>query len=426
VDNTYCFALGTNHTLCKVEILNVLDFKKIQFKIVESSRETLIITTPQQIETFLSIDDFGSTAKIIKIFTIFSIENFYENLIKSLTPEIIGNLLAGCKKERIIFGLSLYHSGIKFKELNKIWPLMKKISQRIKQKIENQGKTAWGLPINKRVLSTVAVDKNLISRRGAEFVICAGPKLAYFGKTLAVQNYKSYSFRDYGRPKRNPKAGMVPPKIAKIMINLARKDKQAVFLDPFCGCGTILQELILLGYKKIIGSDIDQTAIENTKINLEWLFKNYYFLKKENYQIKLIISDVLKISSSLPPKSIDTIVTEPFLGDPKLKFASESRIFKEVKELEIFYSQVFKEFKKILKDDGVIVIIFPVFRFKNKFFHLEILEEIKKMGFQSKNFLPEGKIDASGLGLEITPRNSIIYYRPKQTVSREIFIFQLK
>ena len=424
--NTYAFALGTNHTLCKVEILNVLDFKKIPFKVVEVSKETLLITTPQQIETLLSIEDFGSTAKFIKIFTTFSVHAFYENFVKGLTPEIILNLLGKDVSKRVVFGLSLYHSGIKFKELNNIWALMPKVCQKVKEQIENQGRSAWFLPIKGRVLSTVEVDKNLISHEGIEFVICAGPKLAYFGKTLSVQNYESYSFRDYGRPKRDPKSGMTPPKVAKMMINLARKDKESTFLDPFCGCGTFLQELILLGYKKIIGSDIKKTAIDNTKINLEWLFKNYSFLKKEDYQIKLIVCNALKISSKIPLKSIDAVASEPFLGDPKLKFASIIKIFKEIKKLEIFYTQVFKEFKKIIKDDGVIVIIFPVFRFKNKFFYLEILEELKKIGFRSKNFLPGSITDSSILGLKITSRNSIIYYRPGQTVSREIFIFQLK
>ncbi len=422
----YCFVLGTNHTLCKVEILNVLSFKKIPFKVIEASQETLIIESPKEIEKYISINDFGSTAKLIKIFTSVPLDSFLESFAKEITKKKFKDFFLPPKEKRIAFGLSLYHSGTKLKELNKIRSLALKVCKKLKDQLESSGVTSWFLYPKERILSTVSVDRNSLLKRGFEFIICVGQHWVYLGKTLTVQDYKSYSFRDYGRPKRDSRAGMIPLKVAKIMINLTRKEKDSVFLDPFCGSGTFLQELILLGYKKIIGADIDNNAISNTKTNLEWLFKNYHFLKKENHHIEFINCDVRQISSRIFSRKIDAIISEPYLGSPKLKFTPLNLIKKEIKEIENLYIQAFKEFKKILKANGVIAIIFPVIRYKDQFFYLEILNDIKKIGFQNKNFLPVKKINSTILGLQTTNRNSIIYYRPGQTVSREIFLFTMR
>jgi len=71
-----------------------------------------------------------------------------------------------------------------------------------------------------------------------------------------------------------------------------------------------------------------------------------------------------------------------------------------------------------------VVIVFPIFRFKSLFFRLEILESLKALGFLPQNFLINKPKGENLLKLQITPRGSIVYFRPGQNVSREIFIFQ--
>jgi trans-2-enoyl-CoA reductase len=62
-----------------------------------------------------------------------------------------------------------------------------------------------------------------------------------------------------------------------------------------------------------------------------------------------------ELSDFYQKNSIDAIVTEPYLGSSKIKYFDENKIKKELGFLEELYFQAFKEFKKILKPDGVIV-----------------------------------------------------------------------
>lgn len=401
---TYFFALGTNHTLSKIDIVNMLIKKGIDFEIVEASEEVLIISSETELEAESLINELGSAAKIGEIMRVYQISQWPSDAF-----------LADFQGSK--FGISVYGAGGKFKQLNEVFYSVGEIAAKLKAKGQKQIREAG------RVLSTVAVDKNGLLTEGAELVICVGSKGVYVGKTLAVQDYESYSFRDYGRPARNAKSGMIPPKLAKMMINLAGKEKDSVFLDPFCGDGTILQELILLGYKKIIGSDLDEKAVSSVKVNLDWLFKNYRNIKKEDYAVNVFQSDVNNLSVNIPLKSVGAIVTEPFLGSPDRRFFKPEQIKKEISELENLYLKAFFEFKKVLKSSGVVVIVFPVFRFYKQFFYLEILDKIKAIGFKNDRFIPEGIKGAELLKLQITSRNSVVYFRPGQSVCREIFIF---
>jgi hypothetical protein len=116
-------------------------------------------------------------------------------------------------------------------------------------------------------------------------------------------------------------------------------------------------------------------------------------------------------------------VTEPYLGSPKARYFNPEQIRKEIIKLEELYLAAFAEFRKVLKDSGVIVIIFPVFRFKNQFFYLEILKKLQALGFKPRDFILQKPNGFGLLNLNLTSRGSVIFFRPGQTVSREIFVF---
>lgn len=423
----YCFALGNNHSLCKVEIINVLFNRGIGFSIVESSQETLIIETDKEIENDINIDIFGSTAKFIKIYKTISLDVFLKNKNSSLIDFDFVDFFVPKNKDKLIFGLSVYGAGCRFKDLNYSWYIAPTVCRDFRDELKNCGIKTGFLPLRERIVSTVSVDKNKLLTNGFEVVLAIGHDKVYIGKTLDIQDYESYSFRDYSRPNRDSKSGMIPPKLAKMMINLSGTDKEKTILDPFCGSGTILEELALLGYKKIIGTDISNKAINDSEINMKWLFDNYHEINKNEYNIKIKNSDVTTISRIIENKSVDAIVTEPFLGSPKKNF-SLNQVSHEIRNLESLYLKAFNEFRKIINKPGVIVIIFPVFKCQGKFLNLSILEKIRQLGFKQKKFLPDIYLNSENLNilnLEMTDRNSIIYYRPDQTVSREIFIFEL-
>jgi tRNA G10 N-methylase Trm11 len=423
----YCFALGNNHTLCKVEIINVLCSKGIEFSIIESSKETLIIETDKEIEKDINIDIFGSTAKFVKIYKTISLNVFLENKNSNLIDYDFIDFFIPKNKNKLVFGLTVYGSGCRFKDLNSSWYISPSVCRDFRNELKVHGVKIGFLPLRERILSTVSVDKNKLLTNGFEVVLAIGKETVYIGKTLAVQDYESYSFRDYSRPNRDSRSGMIPPKLAKMMINLSGKDRNKLILDPFCGSGTILGELVLLGYRKIIGSDISNKAVDDSKININWLFDEYNEVNRDKHNVKIMKSDATTISKVIEYKSIDAIVTEPFLGSPKKKF-SLNQVNQEIKELEHLYLKTFSEFKKILNHSGIVVIISPIFKCQGEFFNLSILKDIKRFGFKQRNFLPHKYLNPKNLdilNLEITDRNSIIYYRPDQTVSREIFLFEI-
>ena len=152
------------------------------------------------------------------------------------------------------------------------------------------------------------------------------------GITRSVQPFDEFSRRDYGRPNRDPRSGMLPPKLAQIMINLSRTQKTATLLDPFCGSGTIIQEALLMGYTQVIGSDISQSAVENTKTNLAWLK-----LKAQ----QLIVSNVAALAKHVPAQSIDAVVTEPYLGPPLLGNVPLEHIKNTLHTLAALYHDAF-------------------------------------------------------------------------------------
>lgn len=417
IGHQYYFVLGTNHTLCKVDIVNILFKKGVAFEIIEASEEILLIETREKVKISSLMVELGGVAKAGEIFESYSLNDFPRNFLNEVTGLKFKEFFLPEKDLNIHFGVSVYNGGGGLKKLNQIWFLAPVIARLIKNKL-NIG----CLPLKDRKLPSFLVDKRNLLNRGFELILIVGLKGIYVGKTLNIQDYKSYSFRDYGRPARDAKSGMIPPKLAKIMINLAGKDKNQIFLDPFCGSGTFLQELVLLDYKNIIGTDLEEKAVIASGENVNWLFEKYS-LKKENYNVKLFKSDVRNLSSKIFPRTIDAIVTEPYLGSPKAKFFSPSQIKREIKELMSLYLEAFIEFEKVIKNDGVIVIIFPVFRFKNSFYYLEILDKIHKLGFMNRDFLFEKPKGFEFLKLNITSHNSVIFFRPGQTVSREVFVF---
>ena len=91
--------------------------------------------------------------------------------------------------------------------------------------------------IGSRELSSVVVAKQKLT----EIIVGDG----WLGKTVAVQDFEDWGRRDYGRPEVEAHIGMLPPKVARMMLNIAVSGKQlavSTVLDPFCGVGTILME----------------------------------------------------------------------------------------------------------------------------------------------------------------------------------------
>jgi len=179
-------------------------------------------------------------------------------------------------------------------------------------------------------------------------------------------------------------------------------NKEDVFLDPFCGSGTVLQEACLLGVKEIIGSDISPSAIKDSKSNLAWLKDNYSDLVWP--KTTLLISPAQELAKQLAENSVDRIAFEGYLGPPiTLNPKQAESVFLELKTL---YNVVFKELAKVLKVGGQGIAVLPIIN--------------KQPIFDLSAFKLSGLVQ---IKLADNSRGSLIYARDGQRVEREIFLF---
>ena len=170
----------------------------------------------------------------------------------------------------------------------------------LKKVIKQAGNSVRMVPHNDVSLGSAQVLYNkLTAKNGWELLVVSDGKTAYLAQTTRIQDIDAYSARDQARPHRDAKVGMLPPKLAQIIINLAvgqidrlkngdRRLKKAtenaapipnprspiLVLDPFCGTGVVCQEAMLMDYD-IYGSDLEPRMVQYTIDNLAWLDTKY-------------------------------------------------------------------------------------------------------------------------------------------------------
>ncbi len=218
-----------------------------------------------------------------------------------------------------------------------------------------------------------------------EIVLIGTDEGTIIGKTIAVQDIDAWTEVDRGKPYADRKKGMLPPKVARMMLNWGlgdfASDAQPVIYDPFCGSGTVLLEALALGKTALIGSDMDPEATRGTKENITWYSNN----KRTQAALEIITGDVSKVT---PQQKVNLIVTEPFLGKPRPNPAKVPYIFKG---LERLYKGAFKHWTHILEDKAVIVIVMPTITIHNKngkkhtFSMQKFIDSLSKLGYTTSS-----------------------------------------
>ncbi len=232
-------------------------------------------------------------------------------------------------------------------------------------------------------------------------------EITYFAQTVAVQNIDDWTRRDRGKIYADRKKGMLPPKVARIMVNLGlghwqqenAEATQPVLYDAFCGSGTILLEGLMRGCD-VVGSDLDIHAVAGTRDNLEWFDKTYTQTEKK---WSVFHSDVANAKPEQFPQKPSIIVTEPFLGKQTPQGTQLAGMFKGLDKL---YWGAFRQWTKILQPNGIIIIIFPYVQAGKLSFSLEgMIDKLKTLGY--------------------TPLSEpVMYHRPEAVVQRQIWEFK--
>lgn len=438
----YAFILGRVYSLSVAELTAVLEKPDLSLrltgqpvKLLEASEEAIIIEADSPFDVEKLQKKLGGVIKILEVVDSlkkrekeslnFSLKHYFK-------PSVIKKQFFRDYKGKIQFGLSVY---LLNPDLARPQPIKnqqdrsfsifgepKRVGMMIKKVLTDTGASArLVLPEpNSLSLASVVVTKNLLLQKGAEICLLADKDKIYTARTLSVQDFEDYGRRDYQRPFRDEKQGMIPPKVAQIMLNLSGCKNGDTILDPFCGIGTMLQEGILLGYK-MYGSDINKLAIRGSEQNLEW-FRNRYKIAPGKYHLE--VSDASKISALLSGHKISSIVTEGTLGPIYSQYPKPEEIKKNFENLKNLYAKSLSDFLKILPPKGRIVMCIPAYKKdRNSYEQMPSLDFIADLGYNQMALIPDSLAKKMNF-LKLSARKTAIYDRKDQIVTREIAIFE--
>jgi tRNA G10 N-methylase Trm11 len=399
----YYFILGKNPVLSKAEIDAVLIKAEVRSMKAEIFGKVYFVQTSSELDSEWLNSQLGGTIKFGKVLDkMVKLEEFEDKFFE----------LVKFGAGKAFFGFSLYSLSTAINP-ERFQKRLNAIAMNIKSRLKEEKDISSRYVVSKEPeLSSVIVAKNKLLKNGAEICFFFTNEDIIFGQTLAVQKFEEFGARDFSRPGRDDVSGMLPPKLARMMINLAQVKSDATILDPFCGSGTILQEAIVLGHGNLIGSDNSDRAVRDSLNNLDWFEAKAEGRRTKfeagSMKVEVLKLDVKDLSTKFKANSIDAIITEPFLGSAMRGNETQAQIEKTIETLESLYLSAFVQFAKVLVKGGKVVMVFPIYNIRNTQSKLDILAQIEKLGFVKLN------------------KEELVYYREKQFVRRSIVIFEKK
>ena len=295
--------------------------------------------------------------------------------------------------------------------------LAKQKSMELKRNLARMGRSVRVITSNEPEISSATAHHNQLGEKAGCFEIFLIDREIYL--SLGTQNITAYTERDQARPARDAKVGMLPPKLAQILINLCGKlPEGARVLDPFCGTGVVLQEAAIMGYVPY-GTDLNGRMVEYSKKNLSWLFN-----ERNQKRFKLLSSLIQKKDQILNAISvgdatsftwegeIDAVAFEGYLGAPMSKPPVDIKFKTEKAKCREIAMGFLKNITPQIKSGTPVVMALPAWLRENgKYVGLNILDEIQEMGYNFEKFQDLSQSD-------------LLYYREGQIVAREIIVIR--
>jgi putative RNA methyltransferase MTH_724 len=295
--------------------------------------------------------------------------------------------------------------------------LAKQKSMELKRSLARVGRSVRVITSNEPEISSATAHHNQLGEKAGCFEIFLIDREIYL--SLGTQNITAYTERDQARPARDAKVGMLPPKLAQILINLCGKlPEGARVLDPFCGTGVVLQEAAIMGYVPY-GTDLNERMVEYSKKNLSWLFnernqKRFKILpdliqKKDQILNAISVGDATNFTWE---GKIDAVAFEGYLGAPMSKPPVDIKFKTEKAKCREIAVGFLKNITPQIKSGTPVVMALPAWLRENgKYAGLNILDEIQEMGYNFEKFQDLSQSD-------------LLYYREGQIVAREIIVIR--
>jgi tRNA G10 N-methylase Trm11 len=418
---TYLFISGKNWTLSLAELTTYFSTRNSKFEVKYFSREFFVIDLEKNLESSV-VADLGGTIKIGQPKTTLPtqiVKEAFLNKNKQAQKQIIktiaaSNIPVGMTPEKFLFGVSVYFTD---NTLSKVSGRMQRfIGSAIKEELAGLGKKAnfMGYSVERKQaqLSHVEVLKKNLVKNQAEVLFCIGKTETWIATTIAVHNPFEFQKRDVFKPNQRVIFGM-PPRLARIMVNLSACTEGKTLLDPFCGVGTILQEA-LMEKATVVGMDVNPWCIKATQENLEWLTREYELV---NADFRVLLGEVGRMAEKVGLESIECIVSEPDLGPALREAPTGPYAQKIIEKLEPLFFGFIEEACRTLKPKGRLVLVTPYIKTRsNEAVTMPIGDQLESVGFKriysfsiemfSKN-LDVGRLTHSASLVEMDERHKI-------------------
>ncbi len=379
MSSSYLFVLGRTPELAYAELTALFP------QVVRHTLHTALLVAEEPLDAPAVMARLGGTVKLAAV----------AKTISELDPARLAGFLTPGRE--VTFGVSFVDA--QGSPARKLLAPMKRV-------LEGEGIRARfveardGAELSSVLVSKQQVQELVVVPEGTSFLVA---------KTIAVQEFGAWNTRDYGRPSSDAQAGMLPPKVARMVANIAVGKvglPHPRVYDPYCGMGTIIAEALMVG-ANVVGSDQSEKAVHGAEKNLAWLKKTYPQLA--TLEARLFIADAVHVTDKLTTDSVDAIVTEPFMGSTAIAKQPDvdvTRVKNVLKGLEKLYIGSLKEWSKILKPQGIVVMAFPIY----------------VVGAQ--NYTVKKVIDMCetlGYTIEVGP---IEYSRPQAVVKRGFYVLR--
>lgn len=278
----------------------------------------------------------------------------------------------------------------------------------LKKALRSIGRSVRLVPNQTVELNTAQVFHNaLTTDLGVELLIVVGQTSTVIARTVAVQDIDSYTLRDRGRPKRDARVGMLPPKLAQILVNLTgMHEPHARILDPFCGTGVLLQEALLMGYD-VLGTDLEPRMISYSEANLEWAHEKLH----TEPAFALAVGDATTHQWNT---AVDAVACETYLGRPFTTVPNHALLEQTTSDVNLILKKFLRNIHPQLKPGTRLCLAVPAWQVgSGKFRHLPLIDSLADLGYNRVEF--ERVSDAN-----------LLYYREDQIVARELLVLTRK
>ena len=346
---------------------------------------------------------------------------------------------------KITLGLSAYNLAISARDVQKTGLILKSSLKKSETSLRL-------IPNDQAALSTATAHNNKLG--GSPYkvellLIKTTDRRLIIAESRGVQNITAYTRRDRHRPRRDTFVGMLPPKLAQIMLNLAlgagplahqksctgripavssksnasgnavrraidlserlESDpltevgrRHPLILDPFCGTGTVLQEALLAGYD-VVGTDLSQKMVDYTTENLSWL--------QSTFTAPGNVIDIHQANATTHhwpnSENLTAVVCETYLGQPFSAPPAPQKLAEVVGNCNHIITGFLANLRPQLAPNTPLCIAVPAwYDASGRATHLPLIKNLQQLGYRQLN------------------RTPLIYRRPDQIVARELLVLK--